>query len=54
MQQWWFEDGLGLKSVVHGVAVFYDFPLILRISLIFMNIKIKQFASLAMGLQAHV
>ena len=29
---------------------FYDFPLILRFSLIFMNIKIKYFASLAMGI----
>ena len=27
---------------------------ILRFSLIFMNIKIKKFALLAMGLQAHV
>ena len=38
MQQWWFDDGLGLKSVIYGV--FYDFTLILRFSLIFMNIKL--------------
>ena len=38
MQQWWFDDGLGLKSVIYGV-IFYVFPLILRFSLIFMNIK---------------
>ena len=39
MQQWWFDDGLGLKSVI--CVFFYDFPLILRFSLIFMNIKNK-------------
>ena len=26
MQQWWFDDGFGLKSVKYGF--FYDFPLI--------------------------
>ena len=41
-----------MKSVIYGV--FYDFPLILRFSLICMSIKIKLFASLAMGLQALV
>ena len=29
MQQWWFDDGLGLKSVIHGVF-FYDFPLVFK------------------------
>ena len=24
MKQWWFDDGLGLKSIIYGV--FYDFP----------------------------
>ena len=37
MQQWWFDDSLGLKTLIYGV--FYDFALILRFSLIFMNIK---------------
>ena len=32
MQQWWFDDGLGLKSVIY---VFYDFPLIFKV---FINI----------------
>ena len=31
-QQWWFDDGLGLKSVIYS---FYDFPLIFKI---FINI----------------
>ena len=30
MQQWWFGDGLGLKSVCYGVVVFYDFLLIFK------------------------
>ena len=33
MQQWWFDDGLGLKSVIYGA--FYDFPLIFKV---FINI----------------
>ena len=33
MQQWWFDDGLGLKSVIYGVF-FMIFPLFLRFSLI--------------------
>ena len=33
MQQWWFDDGLGLKSVIYGF--FYDFPLIFKV---FINI----------------
>ena len=33
MQQWWFDDGLGLKSVIYGV--FYDFTLIFKV---FINI----------------
>ena len=39
MQQWWFDDGLGLKSVIYGV--FTIFPLLLRFSLIFMNMQIR-------------
>ena len=40
MQQWWFNDGLGLKSVINGFFLrfppfFYDFLLSLRF---FMNI----------------
>ena len=34
MQQWWFDDGLGLKSVIYMV-IFYDFPLIFKV---FINI----------------
>ena len=30
MQQWWFDDGLVLKSVVYDVF-FYNFPLILKV-----------------------
>ena len=33
MQQWWFDDGLELKSVIYGV--FYGFPLIFKV---FINI----------------
>ena len=33
MQQWWLDDGFGLKSVIY--AVFYDFPLIFKV---FINI----------------
>ena len=33
MQEWWFDDDFGLKSVIYGG--FYDFPLIL---MVFMNI----------------
>ena len=40
MQQWWFDDGLGLKSVICGVF-FYNFSFILRFSIIFMNMQIK-------------
>ena len=42
MQQWWFDDGLGLKSVICGVF-FYNFSFILRFSIIFMNMQIKYF-----------
>ena len=38
MQQWWFVDGFGLKLVY--LWCFYDFPLFLRFSLIFMNMQI--------------
>ena len=38
MQQWWFDDGLGLKSVIYDV--FMIFPLFLRFSLILMNMQI--------------
>ena len=34
MQQWWFDDGLGLKSVIHG-GFFTIFPLFLKV---FINI----------------
>ena len=40
MQQWWFDDGLGLKSVIYGVF-FMIFLLILRFSLIFINMQIR-------------
>ena len=33
MQQWWFDDGLGLKSVIY--VFFYYFPLIFKV---FINI----------------
>ena len=29
MQQWCFDDGLGLKSIIYDV--FYDFPLIFKV-----------------------
>ena len=34
MQQWWFDDGLGLKSVIY-VGFLYYFPLIFKV---FINI----------------
>ena len=40
MQQWWFDDGLGLKSVIYG-GFFTIFPLFLKFSLIFMNMQIS-------------
>ena len=40
MQQWWFDDGLGLKSDIYGVFL-NDFPLIFKISLIFMDMQIR-------------
>ena len=33
MQQWWFDDGLGLKLVIY--VFFYDFPFIFKV---FINI----------------
>ena len=33
MQQWWFDDFLGLKSVIYGV--FYDFSLIFKVFIIY-------------------
>ena len=35
MQQWWFDYGLRLKSVIYGGFFFYNFPLIFKI---FINI----------------
>ena len=32
MQQWWFDDGLGLKSVIYGVF-FTIFPVVLKVSM---------------------
>ena len=31
MQQWWFNDGLLLKSVIYGVFFFTIFPLFLKV-----------------------
>ena len=39
MQQWWFDDVLGLESVIYGV--FTISPLFLRFLLIFMNMQIS-------------
>ena len=46
MQQWWFDDGLGLKSVIYGL--FYDFPLIFKV---FMNIH--EYAKQAICISGH-
>ena len=35
MQQWWYDDGLGLKSVIFGVVFFTIFPLFFEV---FINI----------------
>ena len=48
IQQGWFNGDLGLKSVTY-VVCFTILPLFLRFSLIFMNMQISKFVSLAMG-----
>ena len=48
MQQWWFDDGLGLKSVIYGVF-FYDFPLILKVFMNIHDMQIRLFASQDLG-----
>ena len=51
MQQWWFDDGLGLKSVINVFlrsGVFTTFSLFLRFSLIFMNMQNRLLAVPAM------
>ena len=46
MQQWWFDDGLGLKCVIYGG--FYDFPLI---SKVFINIH--EYANKVICISGH-
>ena len=46
MQQWWFDVGLVLKSVIYGV--FLPFPLILKV---FMNIH--EYANLVICISGH-
>ena len=45
MQQSWFDDGLGLKSVIYGV---YDFPLFLTVL-----ININEYANLVICISGH-
>ena len=46
MQQWWFDDGLGLKSVIY--CVFYDFPLIFKVF-----INIHEYANWVICISGH-
>ena len=46
MQWWWFDDGLGLKSVIYGV--FYDFPLIFKVF-----IYIHEYANWVICISGH-
>ena len=46
MHQWWFDDGLGLKSVNYGVL--YDFPLILKVF-----INIHEYANKVICISGH-
>ena len=48
MQQWWFDDGLGLKSVIYDVF-FYDFSLIFKFF-----INIHYYANKIICISGHV
>ena len=47
MQQSWFDDGLGLKSVIYG-ALFYDFALIFKVF-----INIHEYANYVICISGH-
>ena len=41
MEQWWFDDGLGLTSVIYGAFTIFPLHVFLRFSLIFINMQIS-------------
>ena len=47
MQQWWFDDGLGLKLVIYG-DLFYDFLLIFKVF-----INIHEYADYLICISCH-